>query len=546
MRISLRLVLRAVLAMCVVTGAARAEDFVYVVRAGDTLIGIGARWLADPGKWAALVRPNGIVNPHYIVPGRPLRMPFALLKSAPEQATVVHVKGSVEADAKRVLKVGDRIGAGAELRSGADGYVTLELADGSRLVLPAQSEMRVLELKRYSNTGVHVSRLRLLAGRIEALVKKRDANAGRFEVDIPTAAIGVRGTDFRAGVGAAGTTLRAEVLDGTVGLKSMVPAATADVAVAAGFGAIADETGRVSAPVALLAAPGVTGLPRLLERPLVRFRLEAMTGASAYRAQIVRDAQQNEVLNEQVISNPELRVAGLADGDYVLRLRAIDARSLEGREAEHAFRLKARPEPPFTSLPPHPGKLRATGVAFGWATAVEAANYHFQLARDERFARIVDEVRVTADTTFNLASLAPGEYYWRVASIRADGDHGPFGDAQRFALFPPPPNPAPPREDGGQLIFNWGAEPGQTFEFQVARDAQFAGVVADLKLGEPRVSVPRPGPGRYYMRVRAIDADGFVGPYTAVQSFELPNCLTSAATGQCVGAGSAGQSWLVQ
>ena len=239
--------LAVLLAMGAAAGTARAQEYVYVVRTGDTLIGIGARWLADPGKWTALVRPNRISNPDYIVPGRPLRIPLALLKSEREQATVVQVTGSVEADAKRALKSGDRIDAGAELRTGADGYVTLELADGSRLVLPAQSALRVVELKRYANTGLHVSRLRLLAGRIEALVKKRDASAGRFEVDTPTAAIGVRGTDFRAGVGASGGTLRAEVLEGTVALKSTVPASAADVAVEAGFGAVADETGRVCA-----------------------------------------------------------------------------------------------------------------------------------------------------------------------------------------------------------------------------------------------------------------------------------------------------------
>ena len=185
-------------------------------------------------------------------------------------------------------------------------------------------------------------------------------------------------------------------------------------------------------------------------------------------------------------------------------------------------------------------------MAFTWASATEAANYHFQLARDERFARILDEVRATGETTYNVATLAPGEYYWRVASIRADGDHGPFGDAQRFALFPPPAKPDPPREDGDKLVFSWGAEPGQTFEFQVARVALFSEVVSNLRLVEPRVSLQRPGPGRYFMRVRAIDADGFVGPYTAAQSFELPNCLTSTLTGQCVGAGSAGQLWLLQ
>ena len=228
-----------------------------------------------------------------------------------------------------------------------------------------------------------------------------------------------------------------------------------------------------------------------------------------------------------------------------MRLRAVDALGLEGREARHAFRLKARPEPPFTSAPPNRGKLRAAGVEFSWAAAVEAAHYRFQLARGESFDAIVNEVKATNSTTYSVATLAPGEYFWRVASIRANGDQGPFGDAQRFVLLPPPANPEPPSENGDQLVFNWGGEPGQTFEFQVARDAKFANVLSNLKLSESRVSLIRPGPGRYFMRLRATDADGFVGPYTATQTFELPNCLTSALTGQCIQGGGAGQLWLL-
>ncbi len=550
-RWSVLILLVAAVAAGAATGAARAQDFVYVVRAGDTLIGIGAKWLTDPRKWQELVKPNRISNRDYILPGRPLRIPLALMLSEADQATVIQVHGSAQSDGGRVLAVGDRVGAGAELRTGADGYVTLELADGSRLLLPAQSALRVLELTRYSNTEMRVSRLRLNAGRIEAIVRKLSTgggSAGRFEVDTPTAAIGVRGTDFRAGVGASAATLRAEVLDGIVGLKSTLPQSAAEVAVEAGFGAVADDTGKVSAPVPLLGAPDVSKLPRLQERPLVRFRLEPTARAAAYRAQIARHAQQSELLSEQVISGNEIRIADLADGDYVMRLRAIDALGLEGREARHEFRLKARPEPPLTTTPGNRAKVRAAGVDFSWTAAGEADRYRFQLGRDERFESIVNEVRAVKGTAYALANLAPGEYFWRVASIRADGDQGPFGDVQRFALFPPPANPEPPSVVGDQLVFNWAGEPGQTFEFQVARDPRFADLVSNLKLLVPTVSVSRPGPGRYFLRLRAIDADGFVGPYTVTQSFEVPrpNCLTSALTGECVTGGTAGQLWLLQ
>jgi hypothetical protein len=46
-----------------------------------------------------------------------------------------------------------------------------------------------------------------------------------------------------------------------------------------------------------------------------------------------------------------LRAIDLPDGDQHVRVRAIDARGLEGLNADRAFTLSARPEPPLLSQP---------------------------------------------------------------------------------------------------------------------------------------------------------------------------------------------------
>ncbi|MDH3315335.1 MAG: FecR domain-containing protein [Gammaproteobacteria bacterium] len=525
---------------------AGAQDFEYAVQPGDTLIEIGKQWLADPARWRRLVKPNRISDPNYILPGRKIRIPLRLLKTEAEQAEVVRVQGVAETEPGQNVSVGDEIREGSELRTGAKSYVTLQLADGSQLTLPANSAVRIEQLKRFSNTDVRVSRLRIIAGRIEAFIRKLRGPGSQFQLDSPVAVIGIRGTDFRGGTDEKGKALRAEVLDGRVALNSVVSATAGTVLINTGFGAVADESGKLSAPVALPAEPNLENLPTFFERPLVRFRLESREGVRAHRLQLASDASFRKLVRDEIVSGADVRFADLPDGQYYLRVRAIDALALEGHDAQHSFRLKARPEPPFTSKPANRSKLRATGAEFAWTATSEAASYHFQLARDERFMDLVSEAQSVAATSRSVADLKPGEYFWRMASIRADGDHGPFGDTQRFNLFPLPATPAPPSEKGNSLVFSWSSEPMQTFEFQIALDEKFANVVTDLKVAEPTVVIPRPDSGRYFMRVRAIDADGFVGPYTTTQTFELHDCLVVAATGQCVESSVPGQKWLLR
>ena len=92
-------------------------------------------------------------------------------------------------------------------------------------------------------------------------------------------------------------------------------------------------------------------------------------------------------------------------------------------------------------------------------------------------------------------------------------------------------------EDGlAEHTFAWDGRPGQTFEFQLARDAAFTQLVFERQLTEPKLDVPLPGTGRFFVRLRARDPDGFMGPYTTPQSFEVPNCWRDSA-GACVSGG---------
>ena len=522
-RVSRALCALAILAASATRAWADGRELELTIKGGDTLIGLADRYLARPAEWPKVQRLNKVPDPKRLVPGSTLRIPVDLLREESVQAEVLAVTGTASKGDGARLAAGERLSPGTVIRTGQDGFVTVRAPDGALIALQPGSEARLTGIGRYVNTDIFTTVVRMISGRVEAAVD-RLRGPSRFEVQTDLAVAGVRGTRFRV---AASTGARpraqSEVLEGAVEFAGKAPGAR--VAIAAGFGSVTDDAGIPRAPAELLQAPALTAADALQERLVTRFRFPAVTGAGNYRAQVARDRDFRTGIAEGVFTTPEIKFADLADGDYYLRARAVDALGLEGRDAVFAFRLKARPEAPLATAPAANGKLRATAAEFTWAAQPEANAYRIQVAEDESFARIVHDEAVSGEA-FTSKQMPFGEYFWRIRSIKGAGgtaDAGPWGDVRKFVLRPPPKTPEPPEEGASGLTFSWAAEPGQTFLFQVARDALFANMVIERNLNDPRITVPRPQPGTYFLRVRAVDADGFVGPFTTPQRFSVIN-----------------------
>lgn len=523
----------AVVMVCHTAYAAATGDYVYRIVKGDTLIGLSSHLLNAPEDWPKVARHNRLPNPNHIVPGNELRVPLALLKSSLAHATVTHTVGDVKVSAANgapsaVAALGATLGEGATVVTGKDGFATLRLQDGSTVRVQSASQVQVERMRTYPDVGLLESAMKLISGRVTSLVQKfraEDKKETRHGVTTPTANLAVRGTEFRVSADEQGVS-RGEVLEGAVAIAAAGATGSAGSAqgkrLDAGFGSVVDANRNVSDPIALLAAPNLLQLAPLQERTILRFPLPAIPGAHGYRAQVARDAGFNTVVAEIVSATADLRLTNIDDGSYFMRVRAFDARGLEGRDATHAFKLKARPEPPLVTSPAAKGKVRATEVEFKWAENTAAATYHLQVARDPSFKTVVHENKAVAGGSVSVAKLPVGEYFWRVASLRKDGDRGPYGDVSAFTLLPPPAQPEPPLMDATGIQFRWSGEPGQTFEFEVANEAKFVKPIITQKVTTPELTLPLPNHGTYYMRFRAIDADGFVGPYTSAQRFVVP------------------------
>lgn len=496
-------------------------DLTYYALQGDTLSSIALRYTEKSSNWALLGKRNKISNDRTIPVGTGILIPLELLPEEASQAQVAALAGHSTLKKKdgsqAAIALGDILTEGSQISTGNNGFLSLALPDQSRIAIPSNSQVTLSKLRMTKYSKSPRTQIHLLQGRVESKVTPLESNKGRFEVTSPLAIAGVRGTHFRVGVNENG--IANEVLSGAVAVGQQ--AKPNSLLLAAGKGNIISSAA-VGKAQDLLPPPLLTGNFSLQEKPTVQLEAQAMPQAQAYRAQIAFDAQAQQILMEAQAGQPRFKFDGLADGNYFARVTAIDALGLEGLPTIQAFRLKARPEPPFSVQPK--AKLRAETVDFVWTEAFDAHSYRLQVASDASFKNLVlDQAGITA-VQYRSSQLTFGTYYWRLASVvqrQGKIDQGPFSDTQVFSLLPPQGMNQAVDSGENTLSLNWPSEPGQKFLLQIARDAGFSSLYLSEQLEQAQTNIPRPSPGTYFIRVKATDADGYVGAFSATQKLTI-------------------------
>ena len=514
----------AVLALLSLALPSTAEErWTYTVGPGDTLIGIARDLLRRPADWRALQRLNGVAEPRRMRPGRQLQIPLDWLSPDASVATVAAQVGPVAVERpgapERSVQVGSTLRSADTVRTGADASATIELADGSRVVVAPESRLTLQQLIVLRGAGLSSTVLDLHEGSAESQVRP-EAPRPRFEIRTPTMTLGVRGTEFRAHADLQDQRARAEVTQGRVAAAS----GTATTAVGVGYGIVATARG-LDAPRELIAAPDLSGVATRIERLPLQFSWRGGAPAVAWRAQVLGLGEPPRLLRDGRFGEPRARFTELPDGDYLLRVRGIDAAGLEGLNRDLRFTLKARPEPPAIQSPPADGRVYGATATWRWTLSTAAQTYRLQVAASPDFASPVIDRSGLAGPAFE-SPLPPGRWHWRLASVRADGDFGPWSDVQVFEQREVPP---PPATQGSslapeQLMLRWSARRSDDrYRFQLARDVHFTDLVADRPVDRAEAELPLPPAGRYWLRVRTVDADGEVGPWGTPSEVTVPS-----------------------
>lgn len=497
-------------------GALAGEDAQIAVRPGDTLISLSQRYLDRPERWVALKSLNHVPDEFHLQPGSMIRLPAQWLRWTKGRAEVLHVTGKVTSDQGMVAK-GMKLPEGDHIDTGSDGFLTLKLRNGATVVFPPGTRARLGELKQISGAPMERTVIDLEAGSAESHVPSLKASDSRFEVRTPRVVTAVRGTRFR--VGSEGEESHHELIEGKVWIAGKRTQATLNP----GEGVVA-EAGRVGKPVALPPAPDVSELPKRVERTVVSFSVPPLAGVAKWHWRLAADADFTLPLKDERTSSPTWVMAGVPDGDYFLALRTVDAHGLEGRDAVRPIAVRAHPEPPLM-LYPSPEGFSAGKAHFTWAEAEGAATTRLQMASDPNFERILVDVPAVAARELTLSDpVSPGDYWWRLASRRADGYQGPFGDGAHFHQLAPT-EVAPPSLSKDGLHVAWSGPQDLRYRVQLGDDVNFSAPPREIEVTGTSAQFPTPKSGLHFLRIQPVLADGSAGPWSTPQRFEVPSNL---------------------
>jgi hypothetical protein len=395
----------------------------HVVRPGDTLEGLAARWLGTSQHWRELARLNpDILNPDFIRPGQRIRI-WVARPSAEPNAQVETVAGKVDERPQpvpwRPASRGDLLLERDGLRTFERGSTRLRFEDGSAVTLTENSLVFIRRQDAPRDAPAPRREIEIEVGQADL---EAPAIPGRApEIDI------VLG-DARGRASASSGPLHARSSaerDGSSRLMiyrgaGEVAAAGERVELPEGTGTSVEPKQPPKPPEPLLAAPELAtpadGAPLGLDHPVLAWR--AVAGAAAYTVEVCSDRDCAELVERARLDDGlAYRLGEVAAGPRFWRVTATSASGLDG------YPSPARKFEPVESLgPPAPAlALRdATGAEVAEGACL-AEPPRVEITALDRYgaplasARVVDGRELAGgESTFG------GSRPWRIAALARD------------------------------------------------------------------------------------------------------------------------------
>ncbi|MBI5961190.1 MAG: choice-of-anchor D domain-containing protein, partial [Chloroflexi bacterium] len=184
--------------------------------------------------------------------------------------------------------------------------------------------------------------------------------------------------------------------------------------------------------------------------------------------------------------------------------------------------------------PANTAHITDTTPTFSWTKPTGALAFEFQLDNNENLGSPeIGPIGTGTNATFTPAAvLLPGQYWW---SVRVQTINGWSAWMPAWTLtITAPPNVKPTLDQpaNGAILadttpdFHWGTVPdGHHYQIQIDNTSNFSSPAQDMTLAAGLTNYtaapPLPDGGKYYWRVRAINATGVAGAWSSTSNFTL-------------------------
>lgn len=319
--------------------------FTYTVQPKDELIKMAEASFTSNEGWKEVATLNRLKDPNKIQPGQVLKIPLRLLKMVKREGVLLSVSGDVQLSGQPAV-VGSLVPEGAQLQTGANSSAQVQLADQSRVTLMPHTDARLVtsqiidfgNFDQKSQATWFTGLIRLTKGAVDVLAAKLAKRNTPLQVETPTSLAGVRGTVFRVAYeDPASQNTRTEVLEGVVRTDSVAQKTGADLP--KGTGTVLNPSIQRIQVSPLLEAPSINA-HTVVFKPQARWNMPTLAGAEHFKVQISGFKDFSNVVREQVVDrHGQADFSDLSNGVWHVRVRGIDARTLEGFNAEATLQV---------------------------------------------------------------------------------------------------------------------------------------------------------------------------------------------------------------
>ena len=185
----------------------------------------------------------------------------------------------------------------------------------------------------------------------------------------------------------------------------------------------------------------VNPLPPFIQSPVdgsdyrektIQFQWLKVEKAARYHVQVAEDRKFHTIIEDRSdVGEISHQTGNLDFKTYYFRVSSIASDGYQGIWSD-IISFNIIPPPP--APPVEEPQIEKTEIRIRWRDLGEGMTYHFQMAKDDAFKKIlVDDKLVKPEITLQKPKDA-GTYYIRTSAIDTEGYEGDFSEAQTFEV----------------------------------------------------------------------------------------------------------------